>query len=139
MRCFVIFTSRRVPQPLEAFCKSWTRTTFVERWARERIGDVGMMGLQRKPMQGDDWRTIVTLEKRLLSCIDSIAVLGEPALNYIERYALDAPIADPNRIFATTTIIVGSIEGRDALAVVERVLHRFGAGDPLVAQAFGGA
>ena len=109
--------------------------TFVRRWARECIEEIGMLGIQRAPLAGDDWRSCQALERRLVASMDALAALGPTALASVEPFVMDAPAADPLRIFAAA-MIGGCMEGRDALAAAERALHRFGAGDRPVAQAF---
>jgi hypothetical protein len=111
---------------------------FIRHWARECIDDIGMLGLQRAPLPGDDWRTCLALERRMVKAIDALAAFGPVAVAYVERYAMDAPAADPMRIFAMA-MIGGCLEGRDVLAGAERVLHRFAPGDPPVASAFASA
>ena len=111
---------------------------FVRRWARECFEEIGMLGIQRLPVLGDHWRACKVLEKRLVAAVDALAALGPAAIAYIEPLAMDAPAADPMRMFAVG-MIGGCLEGRDALACAERVLHRFGAGDPVVAEAFASA
>lgn len=111
---------------------------FIRRWARVCVDEVGMLGVQRAPLLGDDWRTCVELERRMVASIDALAALGPGAIAHVERLALDAPAPDPMRVFAVT-MIGGCLEGRDALGGAERALHRFGAGDPLVSEAFAAA
>lgn len=108
---------------------------FIRHWARICFEDVGMLGVQRAPLLGDDWRTSSDLERRMLASIDGLAALGPVAIAHVERLAMDAPAPDPMRVFAVA-MIGGCLEGRDALGGAERVLQRFGAGDPLVAEAF---
>ena len=112
-----------------------TEEDFIRRWARTCIEDVGMLGIQRTPLVGDDFRTTLTLEKRLVMALDALAALGPVAVAYVEPHAMDAPAADPMRVFAIA-MIGACFEGRDVLAGAERVLHRFGPGDPAVAAAF---
>ncbi|MDI1443573.1 hypothetical protein [Polyangium sp. 6x1] len=109
--------------------------TFVRRWARSCFEEIGMLGVQRAPLRGDDWRACQSLELRMIAAIDAVAALGSPAVAYLEPWAMDAPAADPMRIFAAA-MVGGCLEGRDALSCAERVLHRFGPGDPAVAEAF---
>jgi hypothetical protein len=111
---------------------------FVRRWARECFEEIGMLGIQRQPLLGDDWRACKALERRLVAAVDALAALGASAIAYVEPLAMDAPAADPMRMFAVA-MIGGCLEGRDALACAERVLHRFGPGDPVVAEAFASA
>jgi len=112
-----------------------TEDGFIRHWARTCFEDVGVLGVQRTPLLGDDWRSCGDLERRMLTSIDALAALGPVAIAHVERLAMDAPAPDPMRIFAVA-MIGGCLEGRDALGGAERVLQRFGAGDPLVAEAF---
>lgn len=108
---------------------------FIRHWARICFEDVGLLGVQRAPLLGDDWRSSSDLERRMLASVDALAALGPVAITHVEKLAMDAPAPDPMRIFAVA-MIGGCLEGRDALGGAERVLQRFGAGDPLVAEAF---
>jgi hypothetical protein len=108
---------------------------FVRRWARECVEEVGLIGVQRTPLVGDDFRTSLPLERRLVAAVDALAALGPVAVASVEPFAMDAPAADPMRVFAAT-MIGGCLAGRDALAAGERVLHRFGPADPAVAEPF---
>ncbi|MGK3992007.1 hypothetical protein [Sorangium sp. So ce1024] len=108
---------------------------FVRRWSRACFEEIGMLGVQRVPLPGDDWRSCQTLELRMVAAIDALAALGPIAIAHVEPLAMDAPAADAMRVFAAA-MIGGSFEGRDTLACAERVLFRFGPGDPVVAGAF---
>jgi len=112
--------------------------TFIRRWARSCFEEIGMLGVQRAPLPSDDWRACQSLELRMIAAIDAVAALGPTAIAHLEPWAMDAPAADPMRIFAVA-MIGGCLEGRDALACAERVLFRFGPGDPVVAEAFASA
>ncbi len=111
---------------------------FVRRWARECFEEVGMLGVQRTPLAGDDWRACQALEKRLLGAVDAVAALGPVAVASLEPLALDAPAVNPMAVFAIT-MIGGCLEGRDAIAGAERVLHHFGPADPAAAEPFAAA
>lgn len=111
---------------------------FIRRWARECFEEIGMLGMQRAPLAGDDWRSCQTLETRLLHALDALAALGPTAVAHAEPLALDAPVANPMSVFAIA-MIGGCLEGRDALAGAERVLYRFGPSDPIVAEPFASA
>ena len=115
-----------------------TEDAFVERWARECFEEVGMIGLQRAPLPGDEWRSCKSLETRMIAAIDAIAALGPAALARVEALAMDMPAANPMSVFAVA-MIGCCIEGRDALAGAERVLHRFGPLDPMVGPPFAAA
>ncbi|WP_438002328.1 hypothetical protein WMF26_24735 [Sorangium sp. So ce185] len=111
---------------------------FVRRWARECFDEIGMLGLQRAPLHGDDWRACQALEVRLINAVDALAALGPAALAYVEPLAMDAPVANSMSVFAAA-MIGGCFEGRDALAAAERVLYRFGPNDPIIAEPFASA
>lgn len=108
---------------------------FIQRWARHCFEEIGMLGLQRAPLAGDDWRTSLPIERRLLHAVDAVAALGARAVSTLEPLALDAPAANPMAVFAIS-LLGGCLEGRDVLGGAERVLHHFGAGDPIVADPF---
>lgn len=108
---------------------------FLFRLARTCFDDIGMLAMQRVPLEGDDWRACQSLELRLVNAVDALAALGPLAVAHVEKLAMDAPAPDPMRVFGAATV-GGCLAGRDALAMAERVLHRFGPGDPLVADAF---
>ena len=115
-----------------------SKDDFTRRWAREQIDDIGMLGLQRAPQRGDDWRSCGGLERRLIVTIDALAAFGEVAVRFIEPYVMGAPAPDPSKMFAIT-MLGGCLEGRDILAGAERVLHHFGPRDPAIAAAFASA
>ncbi|WP_437964692.1 hypothetical protein WMF04_34145 [Sorangium sp. So ce260] len=112
-----------------------SESDFVRRWSRACFEEIGMLGIQRAPLPGDDWRSCQTLELRLVAAIDALASLGPTAIAQVEALAMDAPAVDPMRVFAAA-MIGGCLEGRDSLACAERVLFRFGPGDRGVAEAF---
>jgi hypothetical protein len=111
---------------------------FIRRWARECFDEIGMLGVQRLPLAGDDWRTSLPIERRMIHAVDAIAALGPPAIASLEPLALDAPIANPMSVFAIA-LLGGCLEGRDALGGAERALHHFGPTDPIVAEPFAAA
>lgn len=115
-----------------------TRDDFVAARTRECFEEVAMIGVQRAPLLGDPWRFAQVLERRMLAAIDAIAALGSPAIALLERLAVDAPAKDPSRGFAAA-MILGCIEGRDALSAVERVLRHLGPADAEVRAHVGGA
>ncbi len=97
-----------------------------------------MLGLQRAPLPGDDWRACLALERRLVGAVDAVAALGPVAVAYLEPLAMDAPVVNPMGVFAVT-MLGGCLDGRDALACAERVLHHFGPNDPAAAEPFAAA
>jgi len=110
----------------------------VRKKARECFEDVTGLGLMRTPLLGDDWRAVGTLDQRLMAVTDAIVGLGPVALDALERFVSDAPAKDPSRGFAIA-FIAGSLEGRDALAVVERALVYLDPADPETQRAFADA
>jgi hypothetical protein len=115
-----------------------SREAFVHERTRECFEEVAMIGMQRAPLLGDPWRFARVLEERLLAAIDAVAALGGPAVARIEKLAVDAPAKDPSRGFAAA-MILGCIDGRDALGAVERVLRHLGPADAEVVAHVGGA
>src|SRR5262249_12341108 len=91
---------------------------FVRRWARECVEEVGMLGQQRTPLRGEDWRTSQVLERRLVAAVDALAALGPTAIASVEPFVLDTPVPDPMKVFAMA-MIGGCLEGRDVLAGAE--------------------
>ncbi|MFO0758014.1 MAG: hypothetical protein U0359_16075 [Byssovorax sp.] len=111
---------------------------FLRRWARYCFEEIGMLGLQRAPLGGDDWRTSLPIERRLLHAVDAMASLGPVALSSLEPLARDAPAVSPMPVFALS-LLGGCLEGRDLLAGAERLLFHFGPADPLAAAPFASA
>lgn len=97
---------------------------FVQARTRDLLEEVAMVGMQRAPLLGDPWRVALPLEQRMLRAIDGIASMGAAALEYVERWAMDAPAKDPTRVFGVA-MTLGCFAGRDALAAVERVFYDF--------------
>ncbi len=110
---------------------------FISKWARECFDEVAMLGGQRQPMLGDDWRRTREIEDRLLWTLDAFASLGPRALQAVESLVLEAPAPDPELAFAAG-LLLGSFEGRDALGLAERIA-RAQAADSAALQRFGDA
>ena len=110
---------------------------FVSKWARECFDEVAMLGDQRQPLLGDDWRTTRDIEERLLWTLDAFASLGPQALQQVETLVLDAPAPDPLRTFAAG-LLLGCVAGRDTLGLAERIA-RAQAADPAALRCFGDA
>ncbi len=110
---------------------------FVAHWARECFDEISMLGSQRKPLLGDDWRTALELEQRMLWTVDAFASLGGGALATIERLALDGAAPDVERVFAAT-LLLSCFRGRDAIGLAERIA-RASARDPQALSRFGDA
>jgi hypothetical protein len=106
---------------------------FVEPWARQCLEDTAMLGSQRMPLPGDDWRASRELEARIVWNVDAFASLvagpsGTRALDLVEAFVLDAPAPDPWRLFGVA-MLLGSLAGRDTLGMVDR-LARASSRDP---------
>jgi hypothetical protein len=137
-----VFAARARPQPstspeigLEE--EPSREDAFIARWARECFDEVAMIGSQRRPLLGDDWRTSEELEQRLLTALDAFAALAPTSLACLERLVLDAPAPDPERLFAAG-MLAGAVAGRDTLGLGER-LARAGARDPAALDRFAAA
>jgi uncharacterized protein (TIGR02270 family) len=111
---------------------------FIAMKGRELFEEVAMVGMQRTPLLGDPFRTCAFLERRLLCAVDALVGYGFEALSRIETMVIDFPAKDASRAFGAA-MVMGCIDGRDALAAAERVLRYCGAGDPEVAKGFGDA
>ena len=101
---------------------------FTKKKARELFEDIAAMGLQRTPLLGDFWRGAIVFDQRLLRDIDAFVALGATAAAHVETLVFDRPAKDASAAFALG-MILGSIEGRDALAAVERGLRFLGTGE----------
>jgi len=125
------------PPPGFAFApsKALGEDAFVQRWTRECFDEIGMLGVQRAPLAGDEWRMSLPIERRMVAAIDAVAALGPAAIAYLEPLAMDMPVANPMGVFAIA-MLGGCLDGRDALAGATRVLHHFGPNDPIVAEPF---
>jgi hypothetical protein len=118
--------SRAPSEPPPGFARdrlnAWSDDEFTRQRARECFEEMVMVGIQRLPIEGDDWRAIETLERRLLANLDALVALGPAALAWIEPLVMDFPVRDPSRVWAAT-VLFGSVAGRDALAVAERLFE----------------
>ena len=115
-----------------------TEVQLLQARARYAFDEVAMIGMHRTPLLGDQWRAMFVFEQRMITNIDAFAALGPPAFAALEELGRLAPIKDPNRLFATT-MIAGSLEGRDSLAIAERFFLQEELSDPAYGQAFGSA
>jgi hypothetical protein len=109
------------------------RARFVDKWANECLHEASMLGSQRAPLPGDDWRLSLDLEQRLMWTADAFASLvagpdGQRALAAVEPFVLDAPAPDPWRLFGAS-LLLGCLDGADTLVMIER-LARAHADDP---------
>ena len=111
---------------------------FIALKGRELFEEVAMVGMQRTPLLGDPFRTCAFLERRLLCAVDALVGYGFTAIARVEPMVIDFPAKDSSRAFGAA-MVLGCIDGRDALAAAERVLRYCGAGDPEVAKGFGDA
>jgi hypothetical protein len=109
---------------------------FASTWARECFEEIAMLSSQRRPLLGDDWRTSIEIEQRMLRSLDAFVSLGEPALSRVESLVLDAPAVDPPRAYAAG-VILGSVAGRDTLGMAERIVRSMA--DPIALSVFGDA
>ena len=97
--------------------------------ARELLVEIAAMGAQRTPRLGDYWRGASVFDLRLLRAVDAIAALGADGVEPLEALFMDSPAKDASHVFAIC-FALGSFEGRDALAAIERVLRDVALEDP---------
>ena len=123
------------PAPRPGFTKDnaapLSPEAFTRSKARELFEDIAAMGLQRTPLLGDFWRGAAAFDQRLLRDIDAFAALGATAAAHVETLVFEHPAKDASVAFALG-ITLGSIEGRDALAAVERGLRFIGTGEKAI-------
>jgi hypothetical protein len=110
----------------------------IRKKARDCFEDVAALGMMRVPLLGDDWRNMTSFEQRMFAAIDAIVGLGPHALAGLESFVIDAPAKDPTRGFAAA-MLGGTVAGRDALAVAQRVLVHLGTGEAENTKAFADA
>lgn len=118
--------------------KALDEREFMRARARECFEEIVMVGIQRTPLEGDPWRSVRSIERRLLANLDALVALGPEALGHIEPLVLDFPVRDEARVWAVT-VVFGSIAGRDALSVAQRVFVASEAAIPEAARAFDAA
>jgi hypothetical protein len=120
-----------IADPLPAL----TTDEFRRERARDTFEEIAMVGLHRTPLLGDPWRSSITVERRLFENLDALVALGTPGLAELEALTLDAKVKDPARLFALT-LVAGSVDGRDTLAVADRYYARERLNDPAFTAAF---
>ncbi len=110
---------------------------FVRDRARELFEEIAMVGIQRAPLPGEPWRSVRGLEQRLLAAMDAIVAMGHAAIRHLPSFVSGAPARDPSRAFALG-VALGSVRGRDTLALVEHALLSCEQ-DTMIADAIGAA
>jgi hypothetical protein len=118
--------------------KAWSRRRFSEERALGAFEEVLLAWIQRLPIAGERWQSAIFIEQRLLSGIDALAALGPAALAHLDTLTLGNPTSTPAHLSALT-LVLGSIDGRDTLALAERLLHEQESVSPEWAEAFGAA
>ena len=118
--------------------KAWSRRRFSEERALGAFEEVLLAWIQRLPIAGERWQSAIFIEQRMLSGIDALAALGPAALAHLDALTLGNPTSTPAHLSALT-LVLGSIDGRDTLALAERFLHEQESVSPEWAQAFGAA
>lgn len=108
---------------------------FTEERLRELFEEIVGLGVQRRPLAGDRWRSIAAIERRLLATLDALAALGPVALTKIESFVADFPVKDPWRLWAAT-LVLGSVRGRDTWLTAERLLRSMALVGPEIGAAF---
>src|SRR6478609_7206105 len=118
--------------------KAWSRQRFSEERALGAFEEVLLAWIQRLPIAGERWQSAIFIEQRLLAGVDALAALGPTALTHLDTLTLGNPTRTPAHL-AALTMALGCIEGRDALALAERLLHEQESVSPEWADAFGAA
>lgn len=116
----------------------WSRRRFIEERALGAFEEVLLAWIQRLPIAGERWQSASFIEQRLLAGIDALAALGPAALGHLDALTLGNPTCTPAHLSALT-MVLGSIAGRDTLALAERLLHEQESVSPEWADAFGAA
>ncbi|MCA9630572.1 MAG: hypothetical protein KC766_23035 [Myxococcales bacterium] len=130
------------PEPPPGFARDplprLSSAEFAQQNARLCFEEVAMVGMARLPMLNEPWRTMETFDQRMLNSIDAIIALGPSALEQLEGWVVDSPAPDAFRVWAIT-MILGCVDGRDALAAAERAFHRVALADDQAITQFGRA
>jgi len=100
--------------------------------------DLGMLGLMRRPLDGQSWTGRQTAERRLLARVDAIVSFGEAVLPRLVKLLEDRPLPDPELTWAIL-FLFGSIAGDDALDQAMRVAHATTLDTPEMVDAIGEA
>jgi hypothetical protein len=117
---------------------AWSRRRFSEERALGAFEEVLLAWIQRLPIAGERWQSAIFIEQRLLSGIDALAALGPAALAHLDALTLGNPTSTPAHLSALT-LVLGCIDGRDALGLAERFLHEHESVSPEWGDAFGAA
>jgi hypothetical protein len=118
--------------------RAWSRRRFVEERALGAFEEVLLAWIQRLPIAGERWQSAAFIEQRLFSGIDALAALGPDALEHLDALTLGNPTCSPAHLSALT-LTLGCIDGRDTLALAERLLYEQESVSPEWAAAFGEA
>lgn len=96
--------------------------------ASECLEDIANLRTHRLPTAGQDWRSARHSEARLLAQVDAIVGCGRTVLGRLEPWALDADIADPDRVFAAAFVLACVREEESGVTAV-RILRAAAARD----------
>jgi len=118
--------------------KAWSRQRFSEERALGAFEEVMLSWIQRLPIAGERWQSAIFIEQRLLAGVDALAALGPSALAHLDALTLGNPTRTPAHL-AALTMALGCVEGRDTLALAERLLHEQESVSPEWAEAFSAA
>lgn len=118
--------------------RAWSRARLTEERALGAFEEVLLAWIQRLPIAGERWQSAIFIEQRLLAGVDALAALGPVALAHLDALTLGNPTCTPAHLSALT-LALGCIDGRDTLALAERLLHERESVSPEWADAFGAA
>ncbi|HEY2407237.1 MAG TPA: hypothetical protein VGI10_14605 [Polyangiaceae bacterium] len=117
---------------------AWSRQRFVEERATGAFEEVLLAWIQRSPIAGERWQSARFIEHRLFAGVDALAALGPLALKQLEALTLGNPTRTPAHL-AALALALGCVDGRDTLALAERLLYEQESAGPEWADAFAAA
>ena len=100
----------------------------LAQWTRQRqedlFGEICSLLAHRIPQLDESWRGASFVEQRLLRDLDALVALDPTVLGELEGLVLDAAAPDP-ALLCGLAFVGGCLQGRDGLAMADRVRHHF--------------
>lgn len=106
-----------------------TREEVLFERARVFFEELSMMGLMRRPDEGDVWHEMLPIEQRLLARLDAVLTVGPWVLPRLVKLLEERPVADPE-LFWGAIFVHGSLVGDDALDAALRLARSADLEDP---------
>lgn len=101
----------------------------LDKRARELGEELGSMGRMRRHDDALPWRHGLETERRLLTRVDALVAIGDPAFTQLVRMLEERPFADPELTWALL-MLHGSVGGHDTAAGMYRLLQLLDLDDP---------